>query len=270
MEQLLRAQVNDISEEEVLFEIAQVQSLPESPMEGEEVNKVEEVQCRIRVQTTASDEHDEGDLVNLSDVPDITQETKTKWVDGLMQFMHPGDQPQKHIRTIDLILGMDGSVRSTPEAEDTSDSSNTSAQEDTTASSPPKDSINTSSKQETTTSPSPKPSDQQVTYQYPYHYRIPPASISTLSQPDQTHRAEMFALATLFYEIGSGSPPYPNLPESEVQELYGKGEFPVEAEDLNDGFLVILAYWSKEFAGEIEVIAGKSSLSHKVSFDIIN
>lgn len=60
----------------------------------------------------------------------------------------------------------------------------------------------------------------------------------------------MFALASLLYEILSGTQIFEDLSDDEVQERFSNGEFPHDAVSLPNS-LTIYFGWSEDFAQEL-------------------
>jgi hypothetical protein len=84
---------------------------------------------------------------------------------------------------------------------------------------------------------------------YPPHYRIPPATIRDLDPQERVERQELFAFATLLYQIGTGRLPFAELDGHQVQQRYEQAHFPDDVKSLPfPVFLTILAGWSVEFS----------------------
>ncbi|KAI9877711.1 MAG: hypothetical protein M1830_003053 [Pleopsidium flavum] len=85
---------------------------------------------------------------------------------------------------------------------------------------------------------------------YPTRFQIPTNSLLGLNQEQQLKRAEVFALGSLLYEIISGSVPFENLSDDEVQLRYSRGEYPGDIQSL-PRWQSILGCWNLEFAQEM-------------------
>ena len=88
---------------------------------------------------------------------------------------------------------------------------------------------------------------------YPSRFRIPPATIQGLDEVDKVKRAERFALGSLLYEIVTAKEPFEQLRDEEVQDRYGRGEFPDDVFAMAMGPF-ILGCWSLEFEKEMEKV----------------
>ena len=180
-----------------------------------------ELPCRIRIRSTA--EGAKEPLLSLTEAPDVSTETRQRWVEGIMQYLSPVPSAPS-IRPIDLILESDGKV--------------------------------TADVDEATQAKLQDPRKEGLVYAI--RYRIPPSTISDLPLEERVHRAERFAMGSLFYELGAGEPPYVDEDGEKVQTMFSEGKFPIEAEDLDDGFLVIMTCWSKEFELLVARLTGTS------------
>ena len=181
--------------------------------------------CRIRVKKTEKDEDDssanrvdllpESALIPIRAYPDVGIELRTKWAQEIMKsFATTSDKPHRQIRPWDFIAMLDGSVKALAAV----------------------------------TSPPRKNPSENVGYSA--RFQIPPRTLWGLDEAQKVHRAEMFAMASLLYEILSGTQIFEGLSDEEVQERFSKGEFPPDAVSLPNS-LVIYSGWSEEFAQEL-------------------
>lgn len=85
---------------------------------------------------------------------------------------------------------------------------------------------------------------------YPARLQIPPSTLYGFGHDKKVRRAEIFAMASLLYEIMSGSKPFEGLTDNEVQGRFINGEFPDDAVALPNS-LFILSGWSEEFSQEL-------------------
>ncbi|MCJ1348536.1 hypothetical protein MMC31_006768, partial [Peltigera leucophlebia] len=151
--------------------------------------------CRIRVMKIEEKNGAEGvDLpesaaVPLRDYPDAGIELRTKWAEEMMKSFAESN-PHGYVRPWDFIAMSDGSVKAL-------------AME-----------------------PS-RHSDKNAGY--PARYQIPPKTLWGLDEAQKVHRAEMFAMASLLYEILSGTQIFEDCSDDEVQDRFSKGEFPDDA-----------------------------------------
>lgn len=60
---------------------------------------------------------------------------------------------------------------------------------------------------------------------YPARFQIPPRTLWGLDEEQKVKRAEMFAMASLLYEIFSGTQIFEGLSGDEVQDRFSNGEF---------------------------------------------
>lgn len=93
---------------------------------------------------------------------------------------------------------------------------------------------------------------------YPARFQIPPSTIRELDHNQKVKRAEMFAMASLLYEIISGTQPFEGLTDDEVQHRFSNGDFPDDATSLPYS-LFIYSGWSEEFSREL---ARRGMLTH--------
>lgn len=172
--------------------------------------------CRIRVKKTGEKNGAEGTdlpetaLVSLRDYADVGIELRTKWAQEVMKSFATRN-PHDYIRPWDLIATPDGSVKAL-------------AME-----------------------PSLHPGENVG---YPARFQIPPRTLWGLDKAQKVQRAEMFAMASLLYEIFSGTQTFEDLSDDEVQNRYSNGVFPDDAISLPYS-LSIYSGWSEEFAQEL-------------------
>ena len=82
---------------------------------------------------------------------------------------------------------------------------------------------------------------------YPVRFQIPPGTICELGHHEKVRRAERFAMASLLYEIFSGTKPFEELTDEEVQHRFSEAAFPDDAESLPNS-LFIHSGWSEDFS----------------------
>ena len=82
---------------------------------------------------------------------------------------------------------------------------------------------------------------------YPARFQIPPGTTRELDHHEKVRRAERFAMASLLYEILSGTKPFEELTDEEVQHRFSNAVFPDNAISLPNS-LVIYSGWSEEFS----------------------
>jgi hypothetical protein len=148
----------------------------------------------------------------LRDCSDVGIEIRTQWAREVMKFFA---EPHDRIRSWDFLARLDGSVKSV-------------------ALSPPPPSSSSSSECEV----------------YPARFQIPPSSLHELDCDQKVRRTEMFALASLLYEIMCGTVPFEELPEDEVQRRFSGGNFPDNTTSLPNS-LYICSGWSEDFSQEL-------------------
>jgi len=85
---------------------------------------------------------------------------------------------------------------------------------------------------------------------YPARFQIPPGTIRELHHHEKVRRAERFAMASLLYEILSGTKPFEELTDDEVQHRFSNAVFPDDAVCLPNS-LMIYSGWSEEFSQEL-------------------
>ncbi|KAI4147218.1 MAG: hypothetical protein LQ340_005656 [Diploschistes diacapsis] len=93
-------------------------------------------------------------------------------------------------------------------------------------------------------------SEDKLCKGYPARFQIPPSTLHGFDHEEKVRRMEMFAMASLLYEIMSGRKPFEGLTDKEVQHHFINGDFPDDAAALpNSAF--ILSGWSEEFSQEL-------------------
>lgn len=85
---------------------------------------------------------------------------------------------------------------------------------------------------------------------YPARFQIPPGTLREFDQHEKVKRVERFAMASLLYEILSGTKPFEELSDDEVQHRFSNAVFPDDAISLPNS-LVIYSGWSEEFSQEL-------------------
>jgi len=85
---------------------------------------------------------------------------------------------------------------------------------------------------------------------YPVRFQIPPSTIRELDHREKVRRAERFAMASLLYEIFSGTQPFEESTAEEVQHRFSNGDFPDDAIALPYS-LIVYSGWSEEFSQEL-------------------
>ena len=176
--------------------------------------------CRILVRKTSGE--NDGNAVQLQkatllppkDVPDVGDEIRTKWMEGIITYFGQDANHRKSIRPWDFVAKLDGSVESLARPQLKGDQSTTGSQV------------------------------------YPTRFRIPQSILAGLEEEEQVRRTEMFALGSLIYEIMSKKQPFEDLSDAGVQRNFANGEFPKDAAELPHS-LRIFAGWSEEFSKEL-------------------
>lgn len=197
--------------------------------------RMTELTCRMRVKKTEEDEDGGADgvdlfpesaLVPIRSYPDVGIELRTKWAQELMKSFATSSTSTTtttnnphglQIRPLDFIAMLDGSVKVLTAAS-------------------------------AATGPSRNNPGRKAGY--PARFQIPPRTLWGLDEAQRVKRAEMFAMASLLYELLSGTQIFEGLSDEEVQERFSKGEFPPDAASLPYS-LVIFSGWSEEFAEEM-------------------
>ncbi len=174
-----------------------------------------DVTCRIRVEKAEGNDGDNGQSQEvatfpLRDCPDIGIEIRTRWATEVMKHFEQTRKPHTGIRPWDFVAKLDGSIESLTMPVLEGD-----------------------------------PSEG-----YPARFQIPPSTLYGFDHDEKVRRAEMFALASLLYEIISGRKPFEGLTDNEVQGRFINGEFPDDIVALPNS-LFILSGWSEEFSQEL-------------------
>ena len=174
-----------------------------------------ELICRIRVKKVEDNDGDSGQpqeatILPLRDYPDVGTEIRTRWADEVIKHFGQTGEPLSSIRPWDFIAGLDGSVDSLPTPGLEGD----------------------------------------LVEGYPTRFQIPPSTLYGLDHKEKIRRAEMFAMASLLYEIMTGRKPLEELTDDEVQHRFMNGDFPEDAAALPN-LLFILSGWSAEFSQEL-------------------
>lgn len=174
--------------------------------------------CRFRVKTPGNSNPDSSGqssdlaLCALREFPDgVGTETRSQWAGKVMRIF---DEEESHdrIRGWDFVAGLDGSLESRAIVRvENGDDNN----------------------------------EDEV--QYPARYQIPSSALEGLDPKHKVRKAELFAMASLLYEIMSGTEPFKGLSDEEVQRRFSQGEFPKDASSLPSS-LVIYSGWSEEFS----------------------
>ena len=170
-----------------------------------------EVVCRVRVQVGRINDRDqEKTPVNLQDLPEVSEPVRKQWARKVSDLIETSTFAEQStaIRPCDLVLIHDGEVQALPAPD----------------------------------------AAEEGDALYPAQFRIPPASVQSLSPTERVQRQELFALGSLLYEIATGTKPFEGASDHEVQSRYCKGEFPDDLRKLSlDVLLAILSCWSLEF-----------------------
>ncbi|KAL9102143.1 MAG: hypothetical protein Q9163_002674 [Psora crenata] len=85
---------------------------------------------------------------------------------------------------------------------------------------------------------------------YPARFQIPSSCLRGLGHGQRIKRTEMFAMASLLYEMMTGRQPFEELTDDEVQQRFSEGDFPDDAASLPNS-LYIYSGWSEEFSQEL-------------------
>ena len=143
--------------------------------------------CRMLIKVPPNNDENKPspNLSRPRDLPEISNSIRAFWVQGMNSLVQSTTE-HLHIRPLDFILSLDGSVELQPPAR---------------VSSHPPDS-------------------------YPAAYRIPPETTTDLSLTEQVRRAELFALGSLIYELYAGEAPFEGLLDSEKHVRFCSAEFP--------------------------------------------
>lgn len=85
---------------------------------------------------------------------------------------------------------------------------------------------------------------------YSARFQISPGTLRELDHHEKVKRVERFAMASLLYEILSGTKPFEKLTDDEVQHRFSNAVFSDDASFLSH-FLIIYSGWSQEFSQEL-------------------
>lgn len=168
-----------------------------------------DVPYRLRLRVV--DGNDNHRLVDISEHPEVTEETRKRWILKVTDYIWGprSDHSFTAIRPWDFIVSVDGAVESLPVSD-----------------------VN-----------------RKGNGMYPPRYRIPPTSIQSLEEKEKVRRQERFAFASLLYEIGCNKKPFEELNDEELQQRYSDADFPEDVRSLPlPLFINILSNWSVEFA----------------------
>lgn len=125
-------------------------------------------------------------LLKPRDAIDISNSTRTSWVNGMKRFVESGPEHQR-VRPLDFLFLLDGSVEvRSPNLICSNLLPNT----------------------------------------YPAAYRIPPGTVADLEPNEKVRRAELFALGSMIYEIYAGEAPFESLKDSDAQARYRCAQYP--------------------------------------------
>ncbi|MCJ1478926.1 hypothetical protein MMC13_007610 [Lambiella insularis] len=147
----------------------------------------------------------------LSDCPEIGIEIRKRWAHEVIKLF---DGPYNSIRSWDLLAKLDGSVCKLDESDSSLEI--------------------------------PVSMDKA----YPARFQIPASCLRELDHSQRVRKIEMFAMASLLYEIMSGAQLFEELTDEEVQDRFGNGDFPSDASSLPNS-LFIYSGWSEEFLNEL-------------------
>lgn len=174
-----------------------------------------ELPCQIHVKKVEDSDGDSGQtqeatILSVGDCPDIGIEIRTRWAAELMKCFAQTREPRTSIRPWDFVARLNGSIESLPMPV----------------------------------------SEDKLCKGYPARFQIPPSTLHGFDHEEKVRRMEMFAMASLLYEIMSGRKPFEGLTDKEVQHHFINGDFPDDAAALpNSAF--ILSGWSEEFSQEL-------------------
>ena len=176
--------------------------------------------CRVLVKIS-NEKDNSSTLLKPRELPEISNSTRRSWVDGIKRSVE-NKTDNDHIRPLDFLLSLDGSVEHQPSSSGT---------DQTPFSTPTKNN-----------------------HHYPAPYQIPPPTILDLDSKEKVRRAELFALGSLIYEIYANEAPFESakLNDTEIQARYSRAQFP-NVTHLPQ-WPIILSCWSVEFARELYAI----------------
>ncbi|KAL8894401.1 MAG: hypothetical protein Q9192_004351 [Flavoplaca navasiana] len=171
--------------------------------------------CRLRVKKAECSDDDSGQpqeaaILPLRDCPNIGTELRIRWANEMMKHFEQIGEPHTSIRPRDFIAGLDGSVESLQVLG----------------------------------------SEDDRIDSYPARFQIPASTLNGLDRDEKVRRTELFAMASLLYEIMTGRKPLEGLTDEEVQHRFIDGDFPDDAAALPNS-LFILSGWSAEFSQEL-------------------
>ena len=174
-----------------------------------------ELTCRIRVKKVEDNDGDgdkpqEATFLPLGEYSDVGTEIRVRWANEVMKHFEQSEKPHTSIRPWDFVAELDGSVQSLPMPGVEGD----------------------------------------LIEGYPTHFQIPPSTLHSLNHGEKVKRAEMFAMASLLYEIMTGRKPLEGLTDDAVRHRFMNGEFPDDAAALPNT-LFIFSGWSAEFSHEL-------------------
>ncbi len=171
--------------------------------------------CRLRVKKVQHSDDDSGQsqetaILPLRDCPDIGTEIRTRWANEVMKHFEQTGEPHTSIRPRDFLAGLDGSIESLPVLG----------------------------------------SEGDLIDRYSVRFQIPANKLNGLDREEKVRRTELFAMASLLYEIMTGRKPLERLTDEEVRHCFINGDFPDDTAALPNS-LFILSGWSAEFSQEL-------------------
>ncbi|KAL8647837.1 MAG: hypothetical protein Q9210_005326 [Variospora velana] len=171
--------------------------------------------CRLRVEKVQHSDDNNGRLqeaaiLPLRDCPEIGPEIRTRWANEVMKHFAQTEVPHTSIRPRDFLARLDGSIESLPVLG----------------------------------------SDGELIDRYPARFQIPASTLDGLDREEKVRRTELFAMASLLYEIMTGRKPLEGLTDEEVQHRFIHGHFPDDAAALPNS-LFILSGWNADFSQEL-------------------
>ena len=173
-----------------------------------------ELTCRLQVKKVEdnddSGQPQEATILPLKDFPDVGTETRTRWANEVIKHFGQTEETYTSIRPWDFVAGLDGSIESLPVPG----------------------------------------SGDNLIEGYPARFQIPPSTLQGLDDKEKVRRAEMFAMASLLYEIMTGRKPLEGLTDDEVRRRFVAGDFPDDTAALPN-VLFILSGWSATFSQEL-------------------
>lgn len=174
-----------------------------------------ELTCCLRVKKV--DDNDDGSkqsqeatILPLRDYPDVGTDIRTSWANEVIKHFEQNGGPHSSIRSWNFIAGLDGSIESV----------------------------------------STPTLEGDLIEGYPARFQIPPSTLRGLDHEEKVRRAEMFAMASLLYEIMTGRKPLEGLTDDEVRHRFINGDFPDDAAALPN-VLFILSGWSAKFSQQL-------------------